>query len=176
MNNLLEHDPSIVLCFSGHRPDRLPGKGDPDAPEMQKLIEALRQELIAAVKRGKTVMIHGCMAGFDIVAAEQVITLKTQFPYIRLVSIAPYKAEFFSREKCWTPNWIYRAKEVFKHHDIGVKIAERYRSGIYYERNDALIKYSSELICYWDGRKSGTKYTIDRAEDNGLTIYNLFKK
>lgn len=116
------------------------------------------------------------MAGFDIFAAEQVIELKKQYPQIQLVSVAPYKAEFFSREKCWMPEWISRAREVFSQHDIGVKVAEQYRPGIYYERNEILVNHSSELICYWNGRKSGTKYTIDRAEENGLTIHNLFYK
>lgn len=54
MEALNEINPAYSLCFSGHRPSRLPGNGDPDASEMQPLIAALRKELIAAIDRGKT--------------------------------------------------------------------------------------------------------------------------
>ena len=163
-----------TLCFSGHRPDRLPGKGWADEPEMQPLTAALRQALIAAIGRGKTTMLHGCMAGWDIICAEQVIALREQFPQIRLISVAPYQAGFFSREECWTPDWISRAREVFCQHDAGMKIAGQYRPGIYYERNRALVDHASELLCYWDGGGGGTKFTIGQARQKGLEIHNLF--
>ncbi|MCL2106829.1 MAG: DUF1273 domain-containing protein [Oscillospiraceae bacterium] len=162
-----------TLCFSGHRPDRLPGNGDPGAPEMQALTAALRQELVAAIDRGKVIMLQGCMAVFDIVCGEQVILLKKQYPNVRLIGVAPYAAEFFSREKCWTPNWTSRAREVFRQLDTGVKIASRYRPGIYFERNRALVYHSSELICYWDGGGGGTKYTVDYARRQNKPVINL---
>ena len=174
MDELQDIDPDRALCFSGHRPDRLPGKGRADAPEMQTLIAALRQALIAAVGRGKTIMLHGCMAGWDIICAEQVLWLKRQCPQVRLISVAPYQAGFFSREECWTPDWINRAREVFSQHDAGIKIAGQHRPGIYYERNRALIDHASELLCYWDGGGGGTAYTVERAREKGLAIYNLF--
>ena len=118
---LSKYEQAHTLCFSGPRPERLPGNGDLDAPEMQPLINALRQELIAAVDRGKTVMIHGCMAGWDLICAMQVLEIKKQFPGVRLVSVAPYKADFFAREKCWMPEWIKLAREVFRQHDMGHK-------------------------------------------------------
>ena len=114
------------------------------------------------------------MAGFDIFAAEQVVVLRKQYPQIRLVTVAPYIAEFFSRERCWTPDWISRAREVFRQHDIGVKIAERYHFGIYYERNRVLVDHASELICYHDGGSGGTKYTIEYCQKNGSPIHNIF--
>ena len=175
MDYLSQIVPEHTLCFSGHRPARLPGSGNPNTPEMQALAAALRQELIDAVGRGKTMMLHGCMAGWDVFCAEQVIALKEQFPRVRLVSVAPYGAAFFSREKCWTPDWISRAREVFRQHDMGVKMAEDYRPGIYYERNRALVELSSELLCYWDGGPGGTKYTVNRTGEKGLAICNLYE-
>jgi len=175
MDVLREIDPACALCFSGHRPARLPGNGNPDDPETRALAAALRQELIAAVGRGKTVMLHGCMAGWDVLCAEQVIALKEQYPHVRLISVAPYGAAFFSRENCWTPDWTSRAREVFRQHDEGIKIAEAYRPGIYYERNTFLVDHSSELICYWDGGGGGTKHTVGCAKERGLAIRNLYR-
>jgi len=41
------------------------------------------------------------------------------------------------------------------------------------ELNRALVDHSSELICYWDGRESGTKHTVKQAKVGSLTIRNL---
>jgi len=175
MEELKQINPATALSFSGHRPDRLPGNGDPNAPEAQKLIAALRKEITAAINEGMTSFLHGCMAGFDLFAIEQVIALKQQYPHIKLVSVAPYKAEFFSREKCWTPEWEKRAREVFRQQDIGVRLSESYRRGIYYERNDILIQYSSLLICYHDGGSGGTQHTVRKAREYGLIVRNLYE-
>lgn len=174
MDRLNEIDPAFAICFSGHRPNRLPGFGDPDTTETQKLIAALREHIEDAIRCGKIFYLHGAMAGFDLLAAEQVITLKKTYPQIRLVTVAPYKERFFSREKCWTPDWISRAREVFNRQDIGVKLAECYRSGIYYERNRILVDHSSGLICYHDGGRGGTGYTVQDARSKGLRVHNLF--
>ena len=176
MKELNEIDPARAVSFSGHRPERLPGNGDPDAPGAQRLAAVLQKEITAAIERGMTAFLHGCMAGFDIFAIEQVIALKAEYPHIQIISVAPYKAEFFTREKCWTPNWISRARAVFDQHDIGVRVAERYRSGIYFARNDILVAYSSELICYHDDGRGGTAYTVNKAIEKGLTVHNLYDR
>jgi len=175
MVSLKEIDPQTALCVSGHRPSRLPGNGDLDAPEMQPVISALRHELIAAIDRGMTTVLHGCCAGWDIICGEQVIALKKQYPHIKLVSVAPYAVHFFSREDCWTPDWINRAREVIRQSDTGISLAEHYRPGIYYERNDVLLAHSSELICYHDGGRGGTAYTVRKAREKGLTVHNLYE-
>ena len=166
-------DSKQSICFSGHRPDRLPGYGDPNTPEAQRLTTTLREHIEDAIRRGKLYFIHGSMAGFDLLAAEQVISLKKQFPNIQLISVAPYSVHFFSREKCWTPEWIHRAREVFRQHDFGISLSEHYRPGIYYERNCVLVDHSSELICYHDGGKGGTENTVQYARSRMHNIHNL---
>jgi len=96
---LKNFDSAHAVSFSGHRPERLPGAGNPTALEMQKLIATLNKTIIDSIDRGKTTFLHGCMAGWDIVCAEQIIILKKQHPRIQLISVAPYKGSFFSREK-----------------------------------------------------------------------------
>ncbi|MDL2287045.1 SLOG family protein [Eubacteriales bacterium OttesenSCG-928-G02] len=171
---LKDIDPAKAVSFSGHRPDRLPGYGSLNTSDAQKLKNKMQEQIDDSIRRGKIFYLHGAMAGFDIFAAEQVATMKKQYPQIQLITIAPYKEHFFTREKCWTPDWISRARAVFNQHDMGIKVAERYRSGIYYERNRILIDHSSELICYWDGGSGGTKYTVDQAKNKGIIVHNMF--
>ena len=174
MNILEQLNPARSVCFSGHRPERLPRRGKPDAPEMQTLAAALRHEIEYAIRRGLDTFLNGLMAGWDVLSAEQVLALKDQYPHIRLVTLAPYAVGFFSCEKCWTDDWIKRAKEVCRQSDIGVSLAERYRAGIYYERNHILVDHSAELICYWDGDKGGTQFTVQYAKSRGQAVNNLF--
>ena len=174
MDILKDITPAHTVCFSGHRPDRLPGNGNPDTWEAQKLAALLQKQIEESIKRGKNTFCHGAMAGFDIFAAEQVIALKEKYPHIRLITIAPYSVRFFSYEKCWTSDWINRGKEIIRKHDTGISIAEHYRSGIYYERNRTLVNNSSELICFWDGKKGGTQHTHDYAKKQGLRIIKLY--
>jgi len=174
MDTIESIDPARAVSFSGHRPARLPGKGDPNTPEARTLADALRQEIEDTIRRGKTVYLHGAMAGWDILCAEQVIALKEQYPHIRLFTIAPYAVHFFTRERCWTPEWVERAKKVCRLSDYGMSFAENFRSGIYYERNRVLVNHSSELICYWDGGSGGTAYTVALAQKSGLVVRNLY--
>jgi len=162
------------VCFSGHRPDRLPGQGSPDEPETQRLLAALRERVEDAMKRGKDTFLHGMMAGWDLLAAEQVIAIKERHPHIRLVTVMPYCKNFFFRENCWTDEWVRRAKEICVRHDMFISVAGQYRKGVYYERNRVLVDHASELICYWDGGTGGTKHTVTYARSRTLAIHNLF--
>lgn len=168
-------DPACAVSFSGHRPERLPGHGNPGKQETQDCIAALQELIEGAINRGKYIFIHGAMAGWDIFAAEQVIILKEKHPGIILVTVAPYRAQFFSREKCWSPEWIERARKVFALHDMGEVVSEQYYRGIYYERNEVLINNSSELICFWDGGRGGTDYTVRYAQKKGVAVRNVYK-
>ena len=173
MNKLKNINLQNAVSFSGHRPERLPGQGKPNNVETQKFIAVMQEQIASAVNRGKHIFINGAMAGFDIFAAEQVIEMKSLYPQIQLVTIAPYRTHFFNREKCWTAEWRERAKKVFDKHDMGVVVANDYRSGIYYERNRDLVDNSSELLCFWDGKSSGTKYTVDYAKQKGKQVTNV---
>ena len=169
-------NPTYTVSFSGHRPQRLPGYGNPENSEAQKLITDLQVQIENAILRGKDTFIHGCMAGWDILASEQIIALKKIYPHIKLITVVPYTNQYFAREKCWTAEWVDRAQMVRNQHEVEIVIAKDYRTGIYHERNRKLIDYSSELICYWDGRYGGTKYTTLRARNKGLDICNLFSE
>ena len=35
--------------------------------------------------------------------------------------------------------------------------------GMYHRRNDQIVEHCDRLIAFWDGKSTGTKYTIDKA-------------
>lgn len=54
-----------------------------------------------------------------------------------------------------------------------VFICEEYHHNCYALRNDYLVDNASALIAYCEGVAGGTKYTLQRARRQGLTIFDI---
>ncbi|MDR1465528.1 MAG: DUF1273 domain-containing protein [Oscillospiraceae bacterium] len=167
---LSELCPSQTLAFAGHRPSRLP-----QGAALLRLRDALANEITAALQRGRTQFVTGGMCGFDTMAAEEVLRCKEILPFVRCVVVAPFAVRFYE-QRCWTPDWQARAQAVARRADDFYTIAERYHSGIYYERDRLLVNLSAELVVYYDGGQGGTKYTLDYAATQGKRTTNLAEK
>lgn len=63
-----------TCCFTGHRIIKI-------TPE---LVQRLREAIIAVIGQGVTEFYDGGAIGFDMLAAETVIELKSEYPDIRL--------------------------------------------------------------------------------------------
>lgn len=176
-SEVLSHKEHTV-CFSGHRPGKLPNGGKSDA-----LLSALHSAVEAEIAKGKQVFINGAMAGFDILGAEAVIRLRMKHPHIKCATVAPFRVGFFNTEN-WTQEWKSRALAIYRASDVAFTLAENYRRGIYYYRDDYMVDHSSAVISYYEGkiigrqargkRHGGTEYTVDYAYDLGLPITNLW--
>ena len=165
IGELLErYEKTRTLCFTGHRPERLP-QGDGLARRVAEAIEA-------ATGRGIVNYVSGAMSGFDTLAAEQVIRLKEQYPQIQCILVAPFSVGFFNR-KNWTPEWEARLRAVIKKSDYNISLSENAYKGVYYYRDRVMVDMSCEVIAYYDGGPGGTAYTVNRAKEKGLVVYNL---
>lgn len=170
-------DPARTVCFSGHRPPKLPGNGEGDA-----LSAALRGAVEKEILIGRKIFVNGGMAGFDILAGEAVIALQRKYPDIRCVTAAPFRAGYFKTAN-WTPDWKERALYVYRASAVAFTLAENYCPGIYYKRDEYMLSLSSVVVCYLNGeitgmagkrrKGGGTAYTVNRAYDLGLAITNL---
>ena len=162
----------LNVCFSGHRPNKLPNQGDLSQSAMNAVYHDLLRAIDKAVANGKSNFIHGMMAGFDIIAAEAVLEIKKKHPHIRLISVLPFIENFFTTKE-WYGDWAKRAAEVYKHSDCGVCLAKSYYPHVYYDRNKWMIEHSSLLICYQSTDRGGTAYTVTGAERMGVPVINL---
>ncbi len=162
----------LNVCFSGHRPNKLPDAGDLSQPAMNAVYHDLLIMIDNAVTEGKSNFIHGMMSGFDIIAAEAVLEIKKKHPHIRLISVLPFIENFFMTKE-WYGDWARRATEVYKESDCRVCLAKSYYPQVYYDRNKWMIEHSSLLICYQSSGKGGTAYTVNSAEKNGVPVINL---
>ena len=159
-----------TLCFTGHRPERLPQ----ETSELLRMQSRLSDAIEGAIERGVVNFVSGAMSGFDTLAAEQVLRLKEKYPQIQCIMIAPFSVHFFN-SKSWTPKWSARLREVIRRADYGISLSEHYHKGVYYERDRVIVSMASEVIAYYDGGPGGTAYTVNWAKEKGLTIYNLYE-
>lgn len=158
-----KYDTNETVAFTGHR------LIDPSK------VQAVKQELRAKVKalyaKGVRYYLSGMALGFDMLAAEEILSLKTELPCLRLIAIIPFDGQ--------SNRWNYkdqgRYKKILAEADDYIVLSEGFFKGCYLKRNDFMIDHSCGLIAYYDGGyKGGTFYTFKNAKAKGKEIINLF--
>ena len=154
---------SKSVAFSGHR----------SISEHRK--EKLRKEL-----REKTMMLYamgirnyycGMAIGFDMLAAEVVLSLKSELPQLKLIAVVPFKGQ--------SARWSYkeqaRYNAILALCDDSILLSQAYYNGCLLRRNDYMLAHSCGLVVFFDGKpKGGTFYTYRKAKALGMDIINLF--
>ena len=151
------------VAFTGHR----------NIPRYKE--QAVRRHVKDAVQRlyvqGYRTFLCGMALGFDMLAAEEVLTLRGTLPDIRLVAIVPYRGQ----NERWSPCEQQRYERLLATADEVKVLSERYYDGCLLRRNDYMISHAAHVIAYFDGKpKGGTFYTVRNATARGLTVTNLF--
>ena len=158
-----------VCCFSGYRPEKMPrnmAEGSPDFLDMQARLCAAIQK---AADAGYVYFLSGMSRGFDLWAAEAVLSLRQRGCDLRLwASIA-----FPGMDANWEPEWRRRYADVLSRSDRIFPVAQKYEPDCYAMRDRFLVQQSSRCICFYDGVPGGTAYTVKLARRCGLTIDNL---
>ncbi len=171
MSELRSHS----VAFSGHRTFKmrddtlfsLSSAEDSIASRLDKQLDLLFQ-------KGYRIFLCGMAEGFDLEAAEAVLRLKARNrntrPPIQLHAVIPYprQAERFS------PADRMRYRSILDQTDQCILLSPAYHPGCFHVRNDYLIDHASLLLCYYNGSKGGTQYTVRRALKKGLPISNLY--
>jgi len=160
-----------TLCFSGHRTEKMP-KG---RNEFNLMIQSLIYEINKAIMDGYDTFMFGACYGFDLICAEQILLRKqiirhTDPVNIKLVAVVPFE-EQASR---WKTNDREKYFNILSKCDEVITLNKHYQSGCYYERNRYMVDNSSRLICYYDGRSGGTRYTIEYAESKSIPMINIY--
>ena len=151
----------MCLSFSGHR--RISAQ--------EQII--LEQRLTCAIEHyymlGKRVFLAGGAIGFDTIAAETVLYLRTVHPDMILLLALPCQ-QHFSR---WSQADQAKYQNIKNSADRIVYVSEEYFPGCMQKRNQYLIDHSDTCICYLNYCRGGTWNTVSYAYDLGRTIINL---
>lgn len=153
-----------TVCLTGHR------KIPPESfPEISRRLEAV---LIQLMKKGYQYFGTGGALGFDTLAAQTVLKLKTVYPSSKLILVLPCESQADHWEK--EDRMLY--EDIKGKADKVVYTSKTYFRGCMYKRNRHLVDNSSCCICYLTKETGGTAYTVHYAKEKLLTIYNVAKE
>ncbi len=155
-----------TVCFSGHRPEKLPVKGDSGALVIRYLKSILYKEILDSINAGYRRFITGLARGVDLWAGEILLELKAQGEDISIIAVKPYKAHgdnFLGREKFSLGRLISKADEV-------ICLCDEYRKGCLQRRNEYMVDHSGKLIAVVSDYRSGTGATIRYAEKQNIKV------
>ena len=80
--------------FAGHRPYRFSFPPDQERAFYENLILNIRSAVRSLVLNGCDTFLCGGSIGFDILCAEEVILLKREFPFVKLVCVLPFEKHY----------------------------------------------------------------------------------
>ncbi len=159
-----------TLCFSGYRPKKFPFILKQGEAAYTALRERISQAIMQAVADGYTRFMVGMADGFDLVAGSVLLELKekrSDMVGIELIAVLPFAGHGFSSP------WQVVHQLVLGRADEVITLASKYHQQAYHDRNRYMVDHSSRLICYYDGQKGGTDYTIKYATEQELVIVNI---
>lgn len=144
-------EPIKRVAFTGHRD--LEKYADFSAKKLYETIEE-------CIEHGATEFYCGMARGFDLLAAECVLSLKKLYPNIKLAAYVPYEKQY---EKM-------NDEEIARYSHV-VKYADKELSKVFFEnyvkwcmayRNDRLADVADVLICFLRKERGGTAYTVKK--------------
>ena len=157
MGDLKKH----TCCFTGHRV--IP------SGEKETIRYSLKSAIEKAIQNGYRFFGTGGALGFDTLAAQTVLTLKQQYPHIRLILVLPC----VDQANGWRQADIEEYERIKALADKVVYTSREYRTGCMQKRNRHLVDNSSLCICYLTRLSGGTAYTVRYAENKRVYIKNI---
>jgi len=152
--------------FSGHR--------ILEKKEFALLKSLLREEILNKINAGVTRFIVGGAIGFDTMAAEAVIDLRTDYTDIKLALYLPCKNH--------TAKWNFRDVERFEEikeqaDEVRYVYEGKYIPGCMQMRNSAMVSDSGCGIVYLRAMvNSGSAQTVKLAKEKGVPFVNIFEE
>ncbi len=158
-----------TVCFTGHRPEKLPWGSDESDPRCRKLKITLADVLDTLYAEGFRHFFCGMAAGADMYAGEAVVALREEHPDVMLTAVIPFQGQERRLSKSLRERYFRLAEES----DELVVLHSEHVPGCMMERNRYMVDRSGLLVTIYDGRPGGTRNTRNYAAAQGLTILEL---
>ena len=152
---------SKTCSFTGHRII--------ENTALPELISRLADTCESLIIGGIDTFISGGARGFDLLAAEAILTLKKTHPHIRLVMALPCK----NQTQGWGKSDKERYENILALCDQVEYISENYFEGCMQIRNRFMINNSSICVAYLKNARGGTYSTVLYAKEQGIQVINL---
>ncbi len=150
-----------TCCFTGHRV----------IPEgtYYDLESRLEKTLRTLIESGVRYFGAGGALGFDTLAAETVLRLRYEYPFIKLILVLP----FADQAAGWSVYDRDRYEDILRRADKVVYVGRDYTPYCFSLRNRRLVDHSQVCVCYFTGEKGGTAATVAYAQKKGLRVVNI---
>ena len=153
-----------TCSFTGHRPEKLPWRGDESDPRCLALKERLAAAVEAAYDKGMRHFLCGMARGADFYFCDAVLELRERRSGVTLEAVIPCEEQ--------AARWSERGRErwfsLVERCDGETMLQHHYDKGCMLRRNRYLVDHSSMLIAVYDGMLGGTMYTLSYAMKRGL--------
>lgn len=158
------------LCFTGHRPEKLPQN-----EMLQGLRQTLQHYILRAVLKGYTSFYTGLADGVDYLAADILFGLRLVKPQIIVIGVQPCAdyEEFYYR-RGYDMQHLYAMLNQIDRHIILPGSARD--PGIFLRRNDFMVEHSAAIIAVCDNGRSGSMYTLNYAKRRGLAYCRIYPR
>lgn len=130
---------------------------------------ALEHTICAYIKKGYKYFVAGGAIGFDTMAAECVLKLKSEGADISLVLMLPCRDQD-AKWNVWERKKYHR---IISQADEVIYTANEYSRGCMLARDRAMVDCSAACITYYVRNTGGTAYTVSYASKQGLPITNI---
>lgn len=145
-----------VIGITGHRYGRLRSKSYL-SEETEKWLEQIReyiQQLCKEKEKTEVVVIVGMALGVDMFVGKLVLTMKKDYPNLRLGLAIPFEGQQDNYPSKDRALW----KRLYEEADYKKTLAPRYTRKVLQERNEYIVKHSHELLAVWDYAPQGGTY------------------
>lgn len=175
-----------TVCFTGHRPSKLPGGYDYNSIKNKELSYELEKEILTVIEKGATHFICGGALGIDQIAFNILNDLRNNGCDITIEIAIPFKLQY--------SNWVEESKKIyFEQLKLANKLTfvdeiEKYNRNfpieIYHpmkmeQRNRYMVDNADIVIAVWDGTNGGTHNCIKYAKKKEkpiIIIDKIFKE
>lgn len=117
---------------------------------------ALKAQIQACMEMGVTTFFSGMAMGFDMIAVQLVLELKSQYPDVRIVACVPC----LEQEKYYSDEDKKQYAKLLKQADEVVVLSEQYFRGCMQKRDRYMADRADVLIAYCRKTTGGTAYTV----------------
>jgi len=163
-------DSRILRCaFAGHRPQKMPFGFDELDSRCIDFKKRLHDTIESLIWCGYSHFLSGGALGMDMYAAEIVLELRHDYPWIALEMVIP----FDSQSDKWNDLYRTRYRVLLDEADIVTFTSHEYSKGAVFLRNHYLINNADLLLAAYDGQPGGTQMTCDSARKAGLDICKI---
>ena len=132
-------------AFTGHRETE------------KKDVPHLRKTVISLIERGVKNFYCGMAKGFDLIAAECVISLQKKYPDISLIACVPC----YGQEKNYLEKDKKRYVQILSKCTQNILVSENYFKGCMQKRNRYMADRADVLVAHLKKENGGTAYTVN---------------